>query len=76
MEELKCPVTQRTVSNKKEFRAYIPRDMDKLVRAIAGLKNGSKDWTLSDVMEEAFTCWLEQPEQQRLIKDHNLNNLK
>lgn len=76
MKELECPVTHKTVSNKKEFRGYIPRDMDKLVRAIAGLKNGNKDWTLSDVMEEAFSVWLEQPDQQKLIKDHNLDKLK
>ena len=58
---------------KKEFRGYIPADLNKLIRAITALKNGGRDWSLSDVLTEALEDWLQKPENQALIKKHNLS---
>ncbi|MGI0494319.1 hypothetical protein ACN4EG_21235 [Alkalinema pantanalense CENA528] len=55
-----------------QFRAQLPTDLDLLIRAIAPLKNGGKDWTLSDIAAEAFMDWLKKPENQHLIQQHNL----
>lgn len=54
------------------FRAYIPPRIDFLVRALAPLKNGGKDWNLSDVLTEALEDWLNKSENQTLIERHNL----
>jgi hypothetical protein len=58
---------------KKEIRVYIPAEMDKLIRALAVLKNGEKDWSLSAIAEEAFADWLQKPENQALIQKHRLD---
>lgn len=58
---------------KKEIRVYIPAEMDKLIRALAVLKNGGKDWSLSAIAEEAFADWLQKPENQALIQKHRLD---
>jgi hypothetical protein len=55
-----------------QFRAQLPPDLDLMIRAIAPLKNSGKDWTLSDIVVEALIQWLKQPENQRLIEQHNL----
>ncbi len=61
---------------KKEFRGYIPTDLNRLVRALSVLKNGEKDWSLSDVLTEALQDWVDKPENQALIQKFNLENLK
>lgn len=66
---------QLLMADKKEFRGYIPTELNKLVRAVAALKNGEKDWSLSDVLTEALEDWLSKPENQTLIEKHNLVNL-
>ena len=61
--------------NTEELRAYLPKVLKQLVKAIAGLKNGGQDWTLSDITTEALVDWLHKPENLELIKHHNLQNL-
>ncbi|MBD1996129.1 hypothetical protein H6G00_05790 [Leptolyngbya sp. FACHB-541] len=60
---------------KKEFRGYITQDLDRLIRALAAIKNGDRDWSISDVLQDALETWAKLPENQELIKKHNLNNL-
>lgn len=55
-----------------QFRAQLPPDIDFLVRAIVPFKNSGKDWTLSDVVVEALTEWLQKPENCELVESHNL----
>lgn len=64
-----------TVAKKKEFRGYITQDLDRLVRALAAIKNGDRDWSISDVLQDALETWINLPENQELIKKHNLNKL-
>jgi len=61
--------------NTEELRAYPPKVLKQLVKAITGLKNGGRDWTLSDITTEALVDWLHKPENLELIKHHNLQNL-
>lgn len=61
--------------NTEELRAYPPKVLKQLVKAIAGLKNGGQDWTISDIATEALVDWLHKPENLELIKHHNLQNL-
>jgi hypothetical protein len=58
---------------KSEIRVSVPSDLKRLVKSLAGLKNSGRDWTLSDCVIEALELWLNQPEQQELIKRHNLD---
>lgn len=60
---------------KKEFRGYIPQDLDRLVRALAAIKNGDRDWSISDVLQDALENWVQLPDNQTLIEKHNLNRL-
>lgn len=53
---------------KKEFRGYITQDLGKLVRALAAIKNGDRDWSISDVLQDALENWVNLPENQELIK--------
>lgn len=63
------------MAKKKEFRGYITQDLDKLVRALAAIKNGDRDWSISDVLQDALENWVNLPENQELIQKHNLNDL-
>jgi hypothetical protein len=63
------------VAKKKEFRGYVTQDLDKLVRALAAIKNGDRDWSISDVLQDALEDWVKLPENQALIKKHNLDKL-
>lgn len=56
----------------KNPRLQVPEHIDFLVRAIAPLKNSGKDWTLKEIAEEAFTDWLNRPENTEILKDYNL----
>lgn len=60
---------------KKEFRGYVTQDVDRLVRALASLKNGNRDWSISDVLQDALEHWVTLPENQELIRKHNLDKL-
>jgi D-alanyl-D-alanine dipeptidase len=55
-----------------QFRGQVPPDVDFLIRAIAPLKNSGKDWSVSDVLTEALVDWLKKPENQALVKRHNI----
>ena len=61
---------------KKEFRGYIPPELNKLIRAVTALKNGERDWSLSDVLTEALEDWIRKPENQALIEKHNLSEFQ
>lgn len=63
------------MADKKEFRGYVPSELNKLIRAVAAIKNGDRDWSLSDVLTEALQDWLNKPENQELIERHNLTDL-
>lgn len=63
---------QTTMAKGSEIRAYVPVNLKRVVKAIAGLKNTGRDWTISDCVIEALEVWLELPEQQELIKRHSL----
>jgi hypothetical protein len=63
------------MADKKEFRGYVPSDLNKLVRAVAALKDDQKDWSLSDVLTEALEDWVNKPENKALINKYNLQNL-
>lgn len=59
---------KKTMSDKKELRGYVPSETSKLFRALAVLK----DINLSDALTEAVENWLQKPENQEIIKKHNL----
>jgi hypothetical protein len=59
-------------SKSVQFRAQVRPDVDFLVRAIIPLKNAGKDWSVSDVANEALAEWLQKPENRELIESHNL----
>lgn len=61
------------VAKSTEIRAYVNPEFKRLIKAIAGLKNTTKDWTISDVVVEALEDWLQKPENQELIERHRLN---
>ncbi len=62
------------VAKPSEIRAYVRPELKRLVKAIAGLKNTGRDWTISDCVNEALEDWLKKPENQDLIKRHNLSS--
>jgi hypothetical protein len=70
--EIYCILNVPEEDKPRLFRAYIPPRIDFLVRAIAPLKNGGKDWNLSDVLTEALEDWLNKAENRTLIERHNL----
>ncbi|MEH1843760.1 MAG: hypothetical protein V7L25_01770 [Nostoc sp.] len=56
------------MSEKKELRGYVSPKLNRLFRAVVTLK----DKNLSDRIAEALEDWLNKPENQELIKKHNL----
>lgn len=61
----------RKKRNKVEIRAYIPKELDKLVRSLATLR----DETLSSVVEESLEKWVNDDENLRLRDKHNLDEI-
>jgi hypothetical protein len=61
------------VAKPSEIRAYVRPELKRLLKAVSGLKNTGKDWTISDCVVEAIEDWLKKPENQELIKRHNLD---
>ena len=64
------------MAKKKEFRVYITQDVDRLIRALAAIKNGDRDWSLSDVAQQALENWVQLPENRELIERHSLDELQ
>jgi len=62
---------KRGAARKPEIRVYLDPDLEKLVRTIATIKDAS----LSAVVSEALEQWLLEPEQQEVVKKHNLEDL-
>lgn len=62
--------------NTDEIRAYVSPDLKRKIKAIAGLKNSGRDWTMSDIVSEALEDWLQKPENAELIKRHQLDKMK
>ncbi|MBD2254933.1 hypothetical protein [Nostoc parmelioides] len=56
------------MSEKKELRGYLSPELNRLFRAVVALK----DKNLSDSIAEAIEDWLNKPENQEIIKRHNL----
>lgn len=50
------------------FRGQVSLDLDHLVRAVVALRRLS----LADITEQALEDWLKRPENQEVIKKHNL----
>ncbi len=61
------------VAKNEEIRAYVPARLKRLVKAMSGLKNGQRDWTMSDIVAEALEDWLKKPENQAIIERHRLD---
>jgi hypothetical protein len=61
-----------SAKRKPEFRVFTDEDVATLVKTLAALKNIS----ISELFNEALDLWLTQPEQQRLIERHNLNEIE
>ena len=57
--------------NKVELRAYIPKELDKLVRSLATLR----DETLSAIVEESLEKWVNEAENLHLRDKHNLDEI-
>jgi len=64
----KLNISQRRSSN-EELRAYVSLNINRTFRVVAALK----DKNLSDTIAEAIEYWLNSPENQELIKKHNLD---
>lgn len=60
-----------SAKRKPEFRVFTDEDVATLVKTLAALKNMS----ISELFNEALELWLSQPEQQKLIERHNLDDI-
>jgi len=56
---------------KPQIRVYITEEKDRLLKAIAGIKDSS----VNAIVNEAIDRWLEESEQQDVIEKFNLNRL-
>lgn len=61
-----------SAKRKPEFRVFTDEDVATLVKTLAALKNIS----ISELFNEALELWLAQPEQQKLVERHNLNEIE
>ena len=64
------------VAKREEIRAYVTPELKRKVKAIAGLKNSGRDWSISDVVTEALEEWLQKPENAEIVKRHKLDEMK
>ena len=55
-----------------QFRAPVPQEIDFLVRAIALFKRLGKGRIFSDVLVEALTEWLQNPEHREWVESHHI----
>jgi len=56
---------------KPQIRVYIPEETDRLLKAIAGIKDSS----VNAIVNEAIDSWLNEAEQQEIIQKFNLDQL-
>jgi hypothetical protein len=56
---------------KPQIRVYITEEKDRLLKAIAGIKDSS----VNAIVNEAMDHWLEESEQQEVIEKFNLDQL-
>jgi hypothetical protein len=63
--------SRMSAKRKPEFRVFTNEDVATLVKTLAALKNMS----ISELFNEALELWLLQPEQQKLIERHNLDEI-
>lgn len=73
MQELSLD-NSRLMVKKGVVRGYIPIPLKQLLRAVVALRM-DRDWTMSDVLEEALVDWLNKRENQEIIKEHRLEGL-
>lgn len=62
------------MSEKELVRGYVSPSLKRLLKAVITLRM-DKDWTVSDVLQEAIVNWLKQPENQAVIQQHRLTDL-
>jgi hypothetical protein len=58
-------------SAKPQIRVYITEETDRLLKAIAGIKDAS----VNAIVNEAIDSWLNESDQQAIIKKFNLDQL-
>jgi hypothetical protein len=56
---------------KPQIRVYITEEKDRLLKAIAGIK----DFSVNAIVNEAIDRWLEEAEQKEVIEKFNLDQL-
>jgi len=56
---------------KPQIRVYITEEKDRLLKAIAGIKDSS----VNAIVNEAIDRWLEEPEQKDIVEKFNLDRL-
>ena len=56
---------------KPQIRVYITEEKDRLLKALAGIKDSS----VNAIVNEAIDRWLDEQEQQNIIEKFNLNRL-
>ncbi|MCY7274603.1 MAG: hypothetical protein LH702_12930 [Phormidesmis sp. CAN_BIN44] len=56
---------------KPQIRVYISEEKDRLLKAIAGIKDSS----VNAIVNEAIDRWLEETEQKEIVKKFNLDQL-
>ena len=56
---------------KPQIRVYLSEETDRLLKAIAGIKDSS----VNAIVNEAIDHWLEEAEQMEIIEKFNLNRL-
>ncbi|PSB67597.1 hypothetical protein C7B61_05345 [filamentous cyanobacterium CCP1] len=56
---------------KPQIRVYITEEKDRLLKAMAGIKDSS----VNAIVNEAIDRWLEESEQKEIIEKFNLDRL-
>lgn len=56
---------------KPQIRVYITEEKDRLLKAIAGIKDSS----VNAIVNEAIDLWLDESEQKEIVKKFNLDRL-
>ena len=56
---------------KPQIRVYITEETDRLLKAIAGIKDSS----VNAIVNEAIDHWLDESEQKEIVKKFNLDRL-
>ena len=56
---------------KPQIRVYITEEKDRLLKAIAGIKDSS----VNAIVNEAIDLWLNEAEQKEIIEKFNLDRL-